>query len=317
MTLKVAIQMDFIGDIDFTRDSTFLMAMEAQNRGYEIYHYLVSALRLEDGKVTALANKLEVRKEHGNHYTLGKDEIIDLKNDIDIVLMRQDPPFNMEYITATHILDHIKNDTLVLNDPAQVRNSPEKLLVTHFPDLTPPTLITSDKSAILEFYKKHKNIVLKPLYGCGGEQIYHIDENNPNLNVTLDMFRKFYKEPIVAQRYIPEIREGDKRIIIIDGEPAATILRVPADNDARANFHAGATPKKFELSARDLEICAEISSELKKRSLVFVAIDIIGEYLTEINVTSPGLEETFPLNGVDLGVQLWDAFEKKLAERKS
>ncbi len=315
MTLKIAIQMDHIKDIDIDKDSTFLLAMEAQSRGYELYHYLAPALRLEDGRVTALANKLEVRFEHGNHYSLGSDELIDLKDDIDIVLMRQDPPFDMAYITATHILDHITSDTLVMNNPAQVRNSPEKLLVTHFPDLAPPTLITSDGAAILDFYKRYGNIILKPLYGCGGEQVYHIDENSLNINALLEMFEKFYHEPIIAQKYIPEARNGDKRIILIDGKPAGAVLRVPAANDSRANFHAGGEAQKTSLTKREQEICTAIGLELKKRGLVFVGIDIIGDYLTEINVTSPtGLQEINALDNICLESQLWDAFERKLGE---
>ncbi len=316
MTLKIAIQMDFIGNINIDKDSTFVLAMEAQKRGYELYHYMAPALRLENGRVSAKANKLEVRREHGNHYSLGVDEIIDLGKDVDIVLMRQDPPFDMAYITATHILDHITDDTLVLNNPAQVRNSPEKLLVTHFPDLCPPTLITSDRDALLDFYNRYKNIILKPLYSCGGEQVYHIDENSFNLNALLDMFAKYYKEPIIAQKYIPEVRSGDKRVIMIDGKPAGAMLRVPPENDLRTNLHVGGRAHKTELSPREQEICAAIGSELKKRGLVFVGIDIIGNYLTEINVTSPtGLQEINALDNICLESQLWDTFEKILAER--
>ncbi len=316
MTLKIAIQMDSIENINIDEDSTFALAMEAQSRGYELYYYIAPALRLEDGQVTAKANKLKVRRKHGNHYSLGKDEIISLKDDIDIVLMRQDPPFDMSYITATHILDHIAGDTLVLNNPEQVRNSPEKLLVTHFPDLAPPTIITSDKEALLDFYKRYGNMILKPLYGCGGEQVYHVDENSFNLNALLEMFEKFYGEPIIAQKYIPEVRKGDKRVIIIDGKPAGAMLRVPAENELRTNLHVGGCANKTELTKRDLEICASIGPELKKRGLVFVGIDIIGDYLTEINVTSPtGLQEINALEGICLESQLWDAFEKRLAER--
>ncbi len=313
MTLKIAIQMDPVQNININQDSTFVLALEAQKRGYELYHYPATALCLEDGTVTAKAQKLEVRREKGNHYSLGKDKIINLKDDIDVVLMRQDPPFDMTYITATHILDHIKDYTLVMNDPTHVRNSPEKLLVTHFPELAPPTLITSDRESLLDFYKRYGNIILKPLYGNGGEQVYHIDENSFNLNTLLEMFGKFYNEPIIAQKYLPEARKGDKRIILIDGDVAGAVLRVPAKNDARANFHAGGSAQKTTLSAREIEICETISPTLKKLGLVFVGIDVIGDYLTEINVTSPtGLQEINLLDNVCLESVLWDAFERRL-----
>lgn len=312
MSLKIAIQMDPIHNIHIDKDSSFALAIEAQKRGYELYHYLPTALRLEDGRVTARANKLTVRREYDNHYSFGEDEIIDLKKDVDIVLLRQDPPFDMAYITTTHILDHITDETLVLNNPTEVRNAPEKLLVTHFRDLTPPTLITSDQAALREFYEKHDNIILKPLYGNGGAQIYHMESGNRNFNALLEMFEQFYREPIIAQRYIPDVRKGDKRIILIDGRPAGAVLRVPADNDARSNFHAGGSAQKTELTAREIEICDAIGPELKKRGLVFVGIDVIGDYLTEINVTSPtGLQEINALNGCCLEAELWDAFEER------
>lgn len=313
MSLKIAIQMDPIADVDIEKDSTFVLGLEAQKRGYTLYHYLTETLRMEDGVVSARANRLELRREQGNHYTLGEEEIINLRDDVDVVLMRQDPPFDMAYITATHLLDHITDDTLVLNNPYEVRNAPEKLLVTHFPDLAPATLITSDKQALLDFYKKYGNMILKPLYGNGGAQIYHIDENSFNLNSLLEMFEQFYREPIIAQKYVPEARKGDKRIILIDGKPAGAVLRVPADNDARANFHAGGSAQKTTLTEQELYICERIGPELKKRGLTFVGIDVIGDYLTEINVTSPtGLQEINELDGVCLEAQLWDAFEEKL-----
>ncbi len=305
--------MDSIADVNIEKDSTFVLGLEAQKRGYTLYHYLTETLKMEDGIVSARANRMELRREHGNHYTLGEDEIINLRDDVDVVLMRQDPPFDMGYITATHLLDHITDDTLVMNNPYEVRNAPEKLLVTHFPDLAPATLITSDKQALLDFYKKYGNMILKPLYGNGGAQIYHIDENSFNLNSLLEMFEQFYREPIIAQKYIPEARKGDKRIILIDGDPAGAVLRVPADNDARANFHAGGSAQKTTLTEQELYICERIGPELKKRGLTFVGIDVIGDYLTEINVTSPtGLQEINELDGVCLEAQLWDAFEEKL-----
>lgn len=313
MTLKVAIQMDPIHNVNIDQDSSFVLAQEALRRGYTLYHYLPTALRLEDGHVTATANRLDVRREYGNHFTLGDDKVIDLKHDIDIVLVRQDPPFDMAYITTTHILDHVAQDTLVLNNPSGIRNSPEKLLVTHFRQFAPPTLITSDQGAVRDFYKRHGNIILKPLYGNGGAQIYHIEAKSKNFNTVLEMFGEFYREPIIAQKYIPDARNGDKRIILIDGKPAGAVLRVPADDDARANFHAGGSAQKTTLTDRELEICDVIGSELKRLGLVFVGIDVIGDYLTEINVTSPtGLQEINALNNVCLEAQLWDAFESRL-----
>lgn len=318
MTMKIAIQMDPIENIDINKDSTFVLALEAQKRGYKLYHYLAQHLQLEDGVVTARAKPLEVRRKENDHFTFGEEEVINLKDDIDVVLVRQDPPFDMGYITATHILDHVSDETLVMNDPSGIRNAPEKLLVTHFSDLAPTTLITSDRYAILDFYKRYGNIILKPLYGNGGAQVYHIDENSFNLNALLDMFEEFYKEPIIAQKYIPEARRGDKRIILIDGEPAGAVLRVPAGNDARANFHAGGSAQKTTLTETDLHICKRIGPELKKRGLVFVGIDVIGEYLTEINVTSPTcLQEINELDGVCLEAQIWDAFEARYKALKN
>ena len=313
MSLKVAIQMDSIADVNIKKDSTFVLGLEAQKRGYELYYYQAPDLRLEDGHVTARAQKLELRREFGNHYSVGDKEVINLADDIDIVLMRQDPPFDMTYITATHILDHLKGKTLVLNDPAEVRNAPEKLLVTHFVDLAPATLITSDRNALLDFHERYGNIILKPLYGNGGEQVYHIDTNSFNLNALLEMFEEFYREPIIAQKYIPEARKGDKRIILIDGEPAGAVLRVPTEGEARANFDAGGSGVKATLNAREREICDRIGPLLKERNLVFTGIDVIGDYLTEINVTSPtGLQQINTLDDVCLEAQLWDVFEAKL-----
>lgn len=305
--------MDPVETINIDKDSTFMLAVEAQKRGYSVYHYFAKDLQLENTAVKTLARTMELRREKGNHYTLGEDEVIDLRRDIDVVLIRQDPPFDMGYITATHILDHIVEDTLVMNDPTHIRNAPEKLLVTFFPDLAPETLITADHRALREFYKKHKNIILKPLYGNGGEQIYHIDENANNFNAILEMFEKFYNQPVIAQRYLPESLEGDKRIILIDGEPAGAVLRVPNAENGRANFDAGAKPQKTTLTKRDLEICARIGPVLKERGLVFTGIDVIGDCLTEINVTSPtGIQQINTLEGVALESQLWDAFEARI-----
>tara|TARA_R110001592_G_scaffold79054_1_gene236683 strand:+ start:17400 stop:18359 length:960 start_codon:yes stop_codon:yes gene_type:complete len=318
MPLKVAIQMDPVEKITFDVDNTYVLGLEAQKRGHSLYYYTPDQLRLEDGRVSAAAYPITFHLDENKRYTLGEKTIIDLHDDIDLVLMRQDPPFDMRYITATHMLDHLKGDTLVLNDPTEVRNAPEKIWATHFPDLVPATLITADKNALLDFYKKYGNIVLKPLYSKGGEQIYHVDTNSFNLSTLLEMFEMFYKEPIIAQKYIPEARQGDKRVILIDGEPAGATLRVPAAGEARANTNVGSTHVKTTLTERDLEICARLKPYLQERNLVFTGIDIIGDYLTEINVTSPGgFIFVNAIDGTHLEVNLWDAFEKKVNEAKS
>jgi glutathione synthase len=314
MTLRVAIQMDHISSINIHTDSTFMLALEAQRRGHKLFHYLPRDLSLKNGVLTAHMQALSVQREGGGrHFTLDHLETQNLK-DFDIILMRQDPPFDMAYITATHLLEHVSDKVLVINNPAEVRNAPEKLFVTHYPDLMPPTLISASRDDILAFRREYKNIILKPLYGNGGSQIFHVKPDDDNINALLEMFSQMYREPIIAQKYLPEIRQGDKRIILIDGRPAGAVLRVPADGEARANFHAGGRAQKTELTAREQDICARIEPELKRRGLVFVGIDVIGDYITEINVTSPtGLQEINALNGCALETELWDAFERKIS----
>ncbi len=311
MPLTVAIQMDPIEKIDIDADSTFALALEAQQRGHALWHYLPQDLTFSAGSVFARARPLEVKRQRGEHFRLGEEEVLDLGS-LDMVLMRQDPPFDMAYITATHILQHIHPKTFVVNDPVEVRNAPEKLFVTQFPDLMPPTLITSDRAAIRAFREEHEDIILKPLFGNGGAGVFHVDPADDNLNALLEMFTQFYREPIVVQRYLPEIREGDKRIILIDGRAAGVVKRIPKTGEARANLHVGARPEKATLSARDHEICEAIGPELSKRGLLFVGIDVIGDYLTEINVTSPtGIQEIGRFDGVSLEAQLWDVFEDR------
>lgn len=313
MTLKIAVQMDDISTVKIEKDSTFVLMLEAQKRGYDLFYYKAPHLSFEDGRVLARGFPVHVQRKKGDHYSLGKEEVRDLAEDADIVLMRQDPPFAMEYITATHLLDHLKGKTLVLNNPTEVRNAPEKLLVTYFPDLIPATLISMDRQALSDFYETHKNIILKPLYGNGGEQIYHIDEDGKNLGSILEMFERFYPEPIIAQSYIPEAPLGDKRIILIDGEPAGAVLRVPQGKEERANFDAGGLGERTTLTKREHEICEAIAPTLKEKNLVFTGIDVIGDCLTEINVTSPtGLQQINALDNVCLEAKLWDAFEAKL-----
>ena len=311
MRLTVAIQMDPIEGIDIDADSTFALALEAQRRGHVLFHYLPQDMTFSAGQVWARARPLTVQRVRGDHFTLGEADILDLGG-VDMVLMRQDPPFDMAYITATHILQHIHPRTLVINDPVEVRNAPEKLFVTHFPDLMPPTLITSDRAAIREFREEHEDIILKPLFGNGGAGVFHVDPEDDNLNALLEMFTQLYREPIVVQRYLPEIRGGDKRIILIDGRAAGAVKRVPKAGEARANLHVGARPEKTTLTARDQEICEEIGPELSRRGLLFVGIDVIGDFLTEINVTSPtGIQEIRRFDGVPLESDLWDAFEQR------
>jgi glutathione synthase len=316
MSLVVALQMDPIQHINYDGDSTFVLGLAAQDRGHRLYHYHPNRLSLRDGKVTARGHAMTLRRERGNHFALGEEEVIDLSK-VDVVLMRQDPPFDMAYITATHILEHVHPKTLVVNDPVEVRNAPEKLFVAKFDGLMPPTLITSDRAEILAFRAEHKDIIVKPLYGNGGAGVFHITPGDENLGSLLELFTQLYREPVIVQRYLPEVRQGDKRIILIDGEPVGAINRVPMAGEARSNMHAGGKPVQSQLTAREREICAAIGPELKARGLIFVGIDVIGSYLTEINVTSPtGLQEINRFDGVKLEERIWDAIEARLRARK-
>ena len=311
MSLIVAIQMDPIEAVDIDADSTFVMALEAQARGHSIYHYLSQDLVLNHGRVIAGARPLRVRRETGDHFTMGAQEWIDLAL-VDVVLMRQDPPFDMAYITATHLLEHVHPKTLVVNDPVSVRNAPEKLFVTHFPELMPPTLITSSKEQILEFREEHKDLIIKPLFGNGGAGVFHISPGDENLNALLELFTELYREPTIVQRYEPAVRDGDKRIILIDGKPAGALNRVPAYGESRSNLHVGGTAKQAVLTKREREICEAIVPALTERGLIFVGIDVIGDYMTEINVTSPTcLQEINRFDGVKLEADIWDVIERK------
>ena len=309
MSLAVAIQMDPIETIDIDADSTFVLALEAQRRGHQLFHYLPKDLSLKNGRVYAHARALSVRRESGDHATLGEPENLDLAT-LDVVLMRQDPPFDMAYITATHLLERIHPATLVVNDPAEVRNAPEKLFVTHFVDIMPPTLITSNIDEIKAFRSEYGDIIVKPLYGNGGAGVFHISPESDNLNALIELFREFYREPIVVQRYVPEVRAGDKRIILINGIAAGAVNRVPAEGEARSNMHVGGRPEAIKMSPRDLEICEAIGPALEQHGLIFAGIDVIGDYLTEINVTSPtGLQEVNRFDGTALEADIWDAIE--------
>jgi len=316
MSLAVAIQMDPIESIDIEGDSTFALALEAQARGHALFHYLPQNLSLRDGRVLARAQPLEVRREAGNFFTKGAEETLNLAG-VDVVLMRQDPPFDMAYITATHVLEHIHPQTLVVNDPVSVRNAPEKLFVTHFDGLMPPTLITSNRDDIIAFRAEHGDIIVKPLYGNGGAGVFHIKPGDENLTALLEMFTDLYREPVIAQRYLPEVRQGDKRIILVDGTAVGAINRVPAAGEARSNMHVGGTPLKSELTARERDICAAIGPALKEQGLIFVGIDVIGDYLTEINVTSPtGIQEIDRFDGSNLSALIWDAIELRHTETR-
>ncbi|HEY1711111.1 MAG TPA: glutathione synthase [Rhizomicrobium sp.] len=311
MALTVAIQMDPVERIDISGDSTFALGLEAQVRGHELLYYGPRDLTFRDGKVTARTRPIALRAIKGDHFTLGEKSVTDLAT-LDVVLMRQDPPFDMAYITATHVLERIHPKTLVVNDPAHVRNAPEKLFVTEFKDLMPPTLITSDRAEIDAFRAEHKDIIVKPLYGNGGAGVFRVKADDENLGSLLEMFTVFYREPVIVQRYVPEVRQGDKRIILVNGEFAGAINRVPAAGEARSNMHVGGRPEATTLSPREKEICAALGPELKRRGLIFTGIDVIGNYLTEINVTSPtGIWEVKRFGGADIAALIWDAIEAR------
>jgi glutathione synthase len=313
MSLAVAFQMDPLEGIDPKADSTYLLAREATRRKHALYHYLPQDMSLTHGRVTARARTFRIYPDTSDPITTGGMEIIDLAT-LDVVLMRQDPPFDMAYITATHLLEHIHPETLVVNDPVRVRNAPEKLFVTHFTELMPPTLITADHKSILDFRKEYGDIIVKPLYGNGGSNIFHITPNDENISALLEMFTQVYREPVVVQQYLPAIRQGDKRIILIDGEAAGAVNRVPPAGEARANLHVGGRAEKSELTAREHDICAAIGPTLREHGLLFVGIDVIGDYLTEINVTSPtGIQEINRFDDVHLEADIWDAIEKRVA----
>jgi len=316
MGLAVAIQMDPIETIDIGGDSTFAMALEAQARGHRLWHYLPRALSLRDGRLTARARPLTVQAVRGAHHSFGEAETVDLGT-VDVILMRQDPPFDMGYITATHLLEHVADRVLVVNDPKEVRNAPEKLLVTHYPELMPPTLITSDRDEIRAFRREHGDIIVKPLYGNGGAGVFRIRPDDENLVSLLEVYERMYREPIMIQRYLPEIRQGDKRIILVEGEPVGAVSRMPAEGESRANLHVGGRAQKTELTEREREICARIGPDLRATGQIFVGIDVIGDYLTEINVTSPtGIHEINRLDGVKIEALLWDAIEARRAGMK-
>ncbi|HEX2727792.1 MAG TPA: glutathione synthase [Beijerinckiaceae bacterium] len=313
MPLTVAVQMDPLEGINIAGDSTFALMLSAQDRGHALFHYLAEDLTFDDGRLYAGAHRVSVQPTAGNHFRLGDFTILDLGRDVDVVLMRQDPPFDMAYITATHLLERIHPKTLVVNDPASVRNAPEKLFVTLFPELMPPTLITRDRAEIEAFREEFGEVVMKPLHGHGGAAVLRVTREDPNFGSLFDLFSTSFKEPWVVQRFLPQVKEGDKRIILIDGVAAGAVNRVPAPNDIRSNMVRGGAARPTELTAREREICETIGPELSRRGLLFTGIDVIDGNLTEINVTSPtGLRAIRKLGGPDLAVTIWDAIEARV-----
>jgi glutathione synthase len=310
MTLRVAIQMNPIELANPEADTTFLMALNAQERGHQLWVYQPEQLALEDRRVTARARPVSVRAVVGDHVTLGAPVTLDLVEDIDVVLMRQDPPFDLAYITATHILEHIHPRTLVVNDPVEVRNAPEKLFVTKFEGLQPPTLVTRDPDAIADFRARYPDMILKPLYGGGGSGVARLKPDDSNLEALLELHFALGREPVICQAFLPAVEKGDKRILLVDGEPVGVVNRVPAAGQVRSNLRVGGRAESVDLTARDREICAAIGPELRARGLLFVGIDVIGDYLTEINVTSPtGAQQLKRFTGVDATALMWDRIE--------
>ncbi len=311
--MKIAIQMDPISAVSVNADTTFDLALEAHGRGHEIWIYQPGDLAMRDGRISARARKaLALKREQGAHATLGPDETLDLHG-VDIVLVRQDPPFDMAYITAAHMLERLQPGVLVVNDPRSIRDAPEKLFVAEFPDLTPPTLITRDLARVRDFRDEHGDIILKPLYGNGGAGVFRLPTDDSNFNALTELFMQAFKEPMIAQKYLPAVRKGDKRIILLDGEAVGAINRVPAQGETRSNLHVGGKAEASLMTARDQEICDRIGPSLSERGLILVGIDVIGDYLTEINVTSPtGVQEVRRFGGPDISALFWDWAEGKL-----
>ncbi|MEL7130777.1 MAG: glutathione synthase [Pseudomonadota bacterium] len=311
--MKIAFQMDPIGAVDINADSSFRLAEEAQARGHSLFFYSPDHLAFQEGRITARGHDFSVQRVQGDHVALSEMREADLAA-FDVVWLRQDPPFDMHYITSTHLLDRLKGEALVVNDPFWVRNYPEKLLVLDFPDLTPPTTIARDLDTIKAFKARHDDVILKPLYGNGGAGVFRLDANDRNLTSLHELFTGFSREPLIVQKFLPDVSNGDKRIILVDGEAVGAINRVPAAGETRSNMHVGGRPEKIGLTDRDREICATIGPLLKDKGQVFVGIDVIGDYLTEINVTSPtGIQELERFDGVNIAEKIWQAIEAKIA----
>ena len=316
MSLRVAVQMDPLEKINISGDSTFAIMLKAQELGHALHYYEPEALSYAEGRLWTMGYPVTVQPVPGDHYSLGQPRILDLGRDVDVVLMRQDPPFDLGYITATHLLERIRDETLVVNDPASVRNAPEKIWVLDFAEFMPPTAITRSLGLTRKFLADHGEIVIKPLHGFAGGSVFRIGPDGQNLASLIELFNRTYREPHVIQKFIPEIAEGDKRIVLVDGAVAGAINRVPGEGEIRSNLAVGGTAAKTELTARESEICATLGPELKKRGIVFAGIDVIGgEWLTEINVTSPtGIVAIDRFNGTDTPALIWAAIERRLPD---
>jgi glutathione synthase len=311
MSLKVAVQMDPIQRINIKGDSTFALLLEAQKRGHQLSYYTTDRLAMRDGRVFSTVESLTVRDQAGDHFTLEAPRRVEL-SEFDVVLLRQDPPFDLNYITSTHLLERIHPKTLVVNDPGHVRNAPEKIFVTQFSDLMPPTLITRDLAEIKAFRAEHNDIVMKPLYGHGGGAVFRITRDDLNFGSLYDMFSVTFREQWVVQKYLPAVKQGDKRILLVDGEFAGAVNRIPAADDLRSNMVRGGSPAATDLTPREREICARLAPALRERGMIFVGIDVIGDWITEINVTSPtGIRAVKNLGGPDAAALVWDVIEKK------
>lgn len=315
--LTVAVQMDPMEGIRIGGDSTFHIMLAAQARGHRLYHYLAPDLTYRDGRVLARARPVRVQKVEGDHFAFGEAEVLDLGRDVDVVLMRQDPPFDLSYITATHLLERVQEETLVVNDPASVRNAPEKLFVLDYARFMPPTMITRDLEEVKSFLAQHGEVVVKPLYGNAGNAVFHVGRSGANLSALVELFKSSWVEPFMVQAFIPGVAEGDKRIVLVDGEVAGAVNRIPGAGEIRSNLAVGGSAAKTVLTERELEICEALGPELRRRGLLFVGIDVIGgEWLTEINVTSPtGIVSIDAFNGTDTGGMIWDAIDARLAAR--
>jgi glutathione synthase len=317
MPLRVAVQMDPIDRINVAGDSTFALMLKAQELGHELFYYSPEDLSFAEGRLWTMGYAVKVQRVDGDHYSFGDHRILDLGRDIDVVLMRQDPPFDLGYVTATHLLERIKNETLIVNDPTSVRDAPEKLWVLDYPQFMPPTAITRSLGLTRKFLAEHGEIVIKPLHGFAGGSVFRIGADGRNLASLMELFNRTYREPHVIQKFLPEIAQGDKRIVLVDGEVAGAINRVPGEGEIRSNLAVGGKGQKAELTDREKEICATLGPELKKRGLLFVGIDVIGgQWLTEINVTSPtGIVSIDQFNGTDTPALIWKAIERKLSAR--
>jgi glutathione synthase len=317
MPLRVAVQMDPLERINIAGDSTFAIMLKAQELGHTLYHYAPEDLSYAEGRLWTMGYPVTVQRMPGDHYRFGEPKILDLGRDVDVVLMRQDPPFDLGYITATHLLERIRDETLVVNDPAAVRNAPEKVWVLDFPQFMPPTAITRSRGLARKFLAEHGEIVIKPLHGFAGGSVFRIGSDGRNLASLIELFNQTYREPHVIQKFLPEIAQGDKRIVLVDGEVAGAINRVPGEGEIRSNLAVGGTAAKTELTAREREICAVLGPELKTRGILFAGIDVIGgKWLTEINVTSPtGIVAIDEFNGTDTPALIWDAIERRLKEK--